>query len=101
MRKTKEEFFKNVDALNYSIFSKTGKRYFNLCRDRNFCKGTRESGTSFILKLDALYQAYQECDTINTAILKDKGYIKGWKRSPALAILRATGLVGEDGKTMK
>lgn len=99
---SKVQFIKNVDNLPNELFSgRQHKRYTNLRRIGNLCYGQREAGTTFDIDLDILYHAYTECEKINTVVLRDKGYVKGFKRSPSVAIMKAAGLLDEDGYTIK
>ena len=95
-------FFRNVDNLPNELFSgRHHKKYTNIYRIGNILYGQREAGTIFNVDLDILYRAYTECENINTVVLRDKGYVKGFKRSPSVAIMKAAGLLDEDGYTIK
>lgn len=99
---SKEQFLENVDNLPEQIYStKQKKEYTKLLREGNVWHGMRTSGSEFHLELDVLYQAYVENDFINTKTLLNGGYIKERKRSPAIALMAAAGLLDENGNTIK
>jgi len=71
--------------------SKSGIEYISIHCDGNMCIGTRKSTNNlFKINLVKLYQAYVECEVINTTTLKP--YVDR-VQSPSYAILIAAELI--------
>lgn len=88
---SKEEFLRRISEV-HSAESITGRKYLDIHTDkeRRICTGTREeTGKPFKIRLDKLFEAYQQLDEISIGTLKQ--YVNR-VLSPSLAILKKAGL---------
>jgi len=101
---TKQEFINRINSIQSPIYSVSeGKVYENIkCYD-NFCSGFRQdTGKTFIIDIEVLYQAYKTLNVIKPGILqKDVRFATNkYVSSPSCAILLAAGLIDKTGKRL-
>lgn len=83
----------------HEAISVNSKHYTDIHVSGNFIEFTRESQSHESIDIQNLFDAYEKENHIDTTILRK--YIKGWKYSPALAILKAAGFYNEKGVKVK
>lgn len=85
-----DTFIVKIRKIRHAV-SVTGEEYVCIHCDNNVCTGIRESTKeSFEINLRKLYQAYKECEVINTSTLKP--YVDR-VQSPSYTILIAAELI--------
>lgn len=85
-----DSFIAEIKKVKYAI-SKRGAEYVMIHCEGNNCIGIRKNTNKpFDIDLAKLYQAYMECEVINTSTLKN--YVDR-EQSPSYAILMKAGLV--------